>query len=557
VKKGGVTSFDDLVAYTSLYRPGPMGSALHIAYCKRKKGQEDYELHPLLEPILGNTYGVMCYQEQIMKLFNVIGGFPLPRCYQIVKAISKKKGEIFEKARGQFIDECQKRLDYTEEQAKEFFESIQKFSGYAFNKSHACAYTYVSSRLLYLKAHYPLEFFAAILSCEKDQDKVKEYKIEAEKFGVKINPVSLNKSQTRFAIVDDEIYLGFADIKGIGDDPAQRIVEGQPYVSFEDFLERFGTDASVLKPLISLRVFQDDDPIVLYEFIDYYRKNMKSRADRDKRFNNSQKKRLEDVLALIKVEESVDVPSIWFKQYKGLKKQDFIEQYNSLFLDGMAGDAFKVINSYLNAEDKQAEKVAADKPIRLADFEPTGRIESEMRTVLSHHVSIAQNKYYGFPWQYILTQSPDYKGKTFEEFDVAYEERDITGKAVEIQVIEKPKTIKGKKVTYHRVRVMDGNGRAETVTVWKDDFARFAEEFNFWFDIGEWGNLLRIRLKRPEGGYSGYTFESCPRELRWQKIPKEKKDDMRCTVLKWPESFTPVEENDVIEKIKEDFTILD
>lgn len=558
VKKGGVTSFEDLVAYASLYRPGPMGSNLHTAYTNRKRGKEQYTIHPLLQPILENTYGVMCYQEQIMKIFNVVGGFPLPQCYKIVKAISKKKGEIFDKAKVQFVEQCQKRLGYTEVQATEFFAQIEKFSGYAFNKSHAVSYCYVSARLLYLKAHYPLEFFAAVMSCEKDADKIKEYKLEAERFVVAINRIDINKSKVHFEIVDNEIYLGFADIKGIGEELAQRIVSGQPYTSFEDFLERFGTQADVVKALVALRVFPDDEPAVLYEFADHYRAGIKSRRDRDKRYVDSQAKRLEDLRAIVVVGGEENITADFCRSCKGWEKEQFLSCFvpQESFLDGMAEDAFKIVNQFNRSEDNQNKKLAGDCPIRLADFEATGRIDKEMKQVLLHHLSVAENKYYGFPWDYIITQSPDYRGLTFEEFDIASQSRDVTGRGVEVQVIEKPKTIKGKKVTFHKVKVMDGEGRAEMVTVWKEDFERFADEFNKWDSICEWGNLLKLRLKRPSGDYKSYTFESPPKELRWREVPKEKKDDVRCIVLRWPEGSI-VKEDDVIERIKEDFTIVE
>ena len=499
-KKGGVTSFEDLVAYTSLYRPGPMSSNLNILYCKRKKG-EKYEIHPLLKPILESTYGLIIFQEQVMKIFNVVGGFPLPQCYKIVKAISKKKGEVFEKASVQFIEQCQNRLGYSKEQADEFFLQIQRFSGYAFNFAHATAYTFTSSRLLYLKAHYPLEFFAAILSCEKDANKIKEYKLDAERFGIPINRIDLNKSKVHFSIVDDKIYLGFADIKGIGDEAAKRIVNGQPYTSFEDFLERCGTDANILKPLISLRVFKGD-PAALYKFAEYYKEKIKSRGDRDKRFVLSQQKRLND----------------------------------------------KLVESFNKAKVRYEEKVKADKSIIFEYFVPTGDIDPKMKEIFSNHLSIAENRYYGFPWDYIITQSPDYRGLTFEVFDVAAQERDAVTKPVEVQVVEKPKKIKSKKGNiYYKVKVMDGEGRVEMITVWNEDFEIFKEEFEAWDPVCQWGNLLKIRLKRPVGEYRSYTFDSPPKELRWKLIPPEKEKDLRLTLLRLPET-----KKDAIDLIKEE-----
>ena len=115
--------------------------------------------------------------------------------------------------------------------------------------------TLIFLRLLWLKTHYPMEFFAAILSCETTDEKIKEYKVEAEKNNLEICAVDINKSNVLFSIVEDKIYIGFANIKGVGEEPAKRIVASQPYSSFEDFLHRFGTDASVLKPLLGSKDF--------------------------------------------------------------------------------------------------------------------------------------------------------------------------------------------------------------------------------------------------------------------------------------------------------------
>jgi len=174
VKAGGVDRFEDLVAYTALYRPGPLGMLMHERYTKRKKEEEEYTLHPLIEPILGNTYGVMVFQEQIMKILNIVGEIPLRDCEVVRKAISKKKAEAFKKYEIMFIENGQKNLDATQEEVQSLWEQIKSFAEYGFNMSHSVAYTYVSSRLLYLKAHHPQEFYAAVLSCETLSDKIKD-----------------------------------------------------------------------------------------------------------------------------------------------------------------------------------------------------------------------------------------------------------------------------------------------------------------------------------------------------------------------------------------------
>jgi len=272
VKKGGVDNFNDLVAYAALYRPGPMDMGMHDHYIERKRGREKYELHPHLKPILEKTYGVMSYQEQIIKILHIVGAIPQKDCEILRKAISKKKEEYFAKYKEQFVVNGQKTLEWEREQVEELWKQIEAFSGYGFNLAHATCYTYISCQLLWLKAHYPLEFFAAILAFENVADKLKEYRLETEKHDITVNAIDINKSGVKCQIVDDSIYFGLANLKGIGEGVAQEIVNNQPYSSFNNFLHKFGTDASVLKPLMGLRIFKEADPITLYKYSEWYKR---------------------------------------------------------------------------------------------------------------------------------------------------------------------------------------------------------------------------------------------------------------------------------------------
>lgn len=130
----GIDRFEDIVACTSLFRPGPLLMKMHEAYAKRKKGEEKYEIHPLIKKILSDTYGVLCYQEQIMQILNTVGEISLKDCYTVIKAISKKKIEGFKKYKDIFIKNGQKTLSWTEEKVQEMFQQIESFSEYGFNK---------------------------------------------------------------------------------------------------------------------------------------------------------------------------------------------------------------------------------------------------------------------------------------------------------------------------------------------------------------------------------------------------------------------------------------
>ena len=256
VKKGGVTTFDDLPIYNSLYRPGPMAMGMDDSFVKRKKGQELFEVHPVLKPILGKTLGVLVYQEQVMGCLHVVGDIPLNQCEKIRKAISKKKAEIFGKYKEMFIENGMKKLGKPKEYLIHLWDQIDAFSGYGFNKAHAYGYSLNAARQLWLKAYYPLEFYTALFRCEKDASKIKEYKIDAQKHNVHLQPLHINHSKFDFNIHEDKVYIGFNNLNGVGK-IAEKVVSNQPYASFLDFLARFGTDKKVLDALITLNVFEE------------------------------------------------------------------------------------------------------------------------------------------------------------------------------------------------------------------------------------------------------------------------------------------------------------
>lgn len=553
VRKGGVTSFDDLVAYSALYRPGPMGEGMHERYVARKNHREDYVIHPIIEPVLGGSHNVMVYQEQIMRILNVVGDIPMWDTYKVLKGISKKNVKIFDQYQQQFIKNGVKNLGWDEEAVKTLWDQVVAFSGYGFNKSHAVCYTYISSRLLYLKAHYPLEFFAAILSCEDDGEKIKDYRLDAEKFDITINRVNINKSGVKFEIRDGEIYMGLSNVKGIGVEVAKRIVENQPYASFEDFLHRFGTDASVLKALIGLRVFSEADPVVLYEFYDHYKNETKKRQEREKRNIKSRENIFAEFRYLLKQAVGHDTNDADdFKFFFELLQHDNEQDFTRVFV-GCEGEeqipgfdveqGWKVMLKYKRCVEGFDKKVAADPPIRLAEFEPTGDIgDKELQAIYTDEPTRAETIWYGFGWVHPLEKSPDYKGGwTFEVFQTNMETRYKFVPLVEVQVTEAPKEVKTKKGgVYYTVLVQDANFHTEKVTLWPDDYERFKEEF-------QEGNLLRIRLEPPQLPYKTYKFESPPRYKRQFEVAALKKDDHRLEVLRKP----PVEAKiDVAERLK-------
>jgi DNA polymerase-3 subunit alpha len=244
-----------------------------------------------MEPILGKTYGVMVFQEQVMEILRVVGNIPDMHTEKVRKAISKKKVAQFIKYKEMFVLNGMKNLGVNEDFVLDLWDQIESFAEYGFNKSHSYAYTYISARLLWLKAHYPLEFYTATLMCESDDNKFREYKLDAAYHDVEIMPVDINKSKVNFHIEDDKVYFGFQNIKKIGTAVAERIVENQPYDSFRDFLDRFGTDATVLKALCAIGVFDALEPdythMHLRKFHEFYKDYLKKIISRDKRFQSS------------------------------------------------------------------------------------------------------------------------------------------------------------------------------------------------------------------------------------------------------------------------------
>jgi DNA polymerase-3 subunit alpha len=236
----------DLIAIMALYRPGPLGGGMVDAYVNRKHGREPVVYpHPVMEEILAETYGVMVYQEQVMRILNMLGGIELSSAYACIKAISKKKHEIIDQRRAEFLRGSSER-GLREETAKEIFDLITFFGGYGFNKSHTAAYAQVGYQTAYLKAHYTPEFMAALLSSEIDDGNKRDILVQhiddARRLGVEVLPPNVNLGDVEFTVADGKIVFGLTAIKGLGRGAAEHIVhvrrEGGPFKDLFDFCER-------------------------------------------------------------------------------------------------------------------------------------------------------------------------------------------------------------------------------------------------------------------------------------------------------------------------------
>jgi len=249
--------FEDLIALLALYRPGPIGSGMLDDFMKRKHGiiPIKYE-HPKLEPILKETYGIMVYQEQIMQIASVLAGFSLAQADILRKAMGKKIPEVMEKERKNFISGSIKN-GIRESTASKIFDLIEYFSGYGFNKSHSTAYALISYRTAYLKANYPVEFMAALLTSERNNtDKIVEYVNEVDRMGLKVQPPDINESEVLFKVEDAKtIRFGLLAIKNVGQGAAESIVgvrKAGKFKSLEDLCSRIDLRLANRKVLESL-----------------------------------------------------------------------------------------------------------------------------------------------------------------------------------------------------------------------------------------------------------------------------------------------------------------
>lgn len=236
--------FDDLVATNALVRPGPLDSGMHQVYTRRKRGEEEVRYpHPDLREALEETYGVILYQEQVMRIANVLAGFSLSEADVLRKAVGKKDQDLIERELERFVEKCIER-GHSAALAKDLARQITTFGRYGFNKSHSVAYSLLSFRTAWLKAHYPAEFMAALLSSEiGDTDKVVAYINEARELGIDVLPPSVIESGWKFTVTgDSQIRFGLGAIRNVGRGAIESIIvareDGGPFVSLQDFCER-------------------------------------------------------------------------------------------------------------------------------------------------------------------------------------------------------------------------------------------------------------------------------------------------------------------------------
>ncbi|HVG52060.1 MAG TPA: DNA polymerase III subunit alpha, partial [Xanthobacteraceae bacterium] len=257
--------FEDIIALVALYRPGPMANI--PTYCARKRGTEQPEyLHPKIEPILRETFGVIIYQEQVMQIAQVLSGYSLGEADMLRRAMGKKIRKEMEAQRNRFISGAVER-GVERGSADAIFELLERFADYGFNKSHAAAYALVAYQTAYLKANYPVEFLAASMTLDMgNTDKLSEFKEEAKRLGITVVSPSVNRSVAAFDVQDGKIIYGLAALKGVGAQAVQTIVEARgekPFSDLSDFAHRINPRAvnkRVLESMAAAGAFDTLEP---------------------------------------------------------------------------------------------------------------------------------------------------------------------------------------------------------------------------------------------------------------------------------------------------------
>jgi DNA polymerase-3 subunit alpha len=234
--------FEDMIAMVALYRPGPLGSGMVDSFIKRKHGVEDFNYDfPQLEPILKDTYGVIVYQEQVMQIAQVLGNYSLGGADLLRRAMGKKKPEEMAKQKKIFLDGAKENKLETKK-AESVFDQMEKFAEYGFNKSHSAAYAFIAYQTAYLKAHYPVEFMAALLTEDMENtEKVIKNINEIRNMEIAILPPDINESSRDFTVHEKDIRFGLGAVKGVGGGAVEAIVEAREEGAFEslhNFCER-------------------------------------------------------------------------------------------------------------------------------------------------------------------------------------------------------------------------------------------------------------------------------------------------------------------------------
>ena len=383
------TSLEDIIAGISLYRPGPMDFIPKFIKGKREPDKIEYE-DPCLIPILSTTYGCIIYQEQVMKIFQVMAGFSLGGADNVRRIMSKKKPEKLPPEKKKFIygwkDPLGQKKDipgalalgHDEKVAEKVFDQMAKFAGYAFNKSHAAAYAYVSYQTGYLKAHYEVEYLTAVLNNRiTNIDAVKKYTNYARKEGFIILPPDINKSVTLFKVEDGNIRFGLGALRNVGTGLIDKIVEERstngPFKSFEDFVRRVNSSALNKKSLESLILSGAFTSFGIYrsQLMDVYPTYLEMVANDRKSKAQGQFSMFDTFEEVTQKVNNITLPNI--REYNKDALLKFEKAYVGIYLSGHPLDDYlKKYDSFNFTSDMIADMKVDPSEMQNDDFEEGG-----------------------------------------------------------------------------------------------------------------------------------------------------------------------------------------
>ena len=313
-------SIEDLIALLSLYRPGPVKSIPKYIENKHNPKKIKYAT-PLLEPILNVTYGCIVYQEQVMQIFRTLAGYTLGRADIIRRAMAKKKHEVLQQEKVNFINGCKKN-GIDEKIAIELFTEIEAFSSYAFNKAHATAYSIVSYRTAYLKCHYPAFYMAALItSVLNSSSKVEEYFEECKRIGINILPPNINSSKYNFSVENNNIRFGLLGIKGVGKNIVDRLIEERN--SNGDFLDLYNFCKRCDGRDLNSRTIEALIKSGCFDNLGYNRREMLENIDNI--LSNLKRKRFDNIEGQIDLFESSAQEQVHFNKYPEFDKNTLLK----------------------------------------------------------------------------------------------------------------------------------------------------------------------------------------------------------------------------------------
>ena len=313
-------SIEDLIALLSLYRPGPVKSIPKYIENKHNPKKIKYAT-PLLEPILNVTYGCIVYQEQVMQIFRTLAGYTLGRADIIRRAMAKKKHEVLQQEKVNFINGCKKN-GIDEKIAIELFTEIEAFSSYAFNKAHATAYSIVSYRTAYLKCHYPAFYMVALItSVLNSSSKVEEYFEECKRIGINILPPNINSSKYNFSVENNNIRFGLLGIKGVGKNIVDRLIEERN--SNGDFLDLYNFCKRCDGRDLNSRTIEALIKSGCFDNLGYNRREMLENIDNI--LSNLKRKRFDNIEGQIDLFESSAQEQVHFNKYPEFDKNTLLK----------------------------------------------------------------------------------------------------------------------------------------------------------------------------------------------------------------------------------------